>query len=321
MKKIKKLKIKLINCFFLGFFLILGIPLIIKTYEFQLNNSAYPINISANHINYKITSGIPYTWIDASSGTELLLVDDDYASTILPFNFTFYDGHFNEIYITTEGYITFSFKSVLINPSIPSSHPHRQNIIAPYWTNLDGTSGKIYVKNFSSYWVAAWENFNHDNTSFAGSFEIILYNTGDIVFNYDILENVSNYACGLNYGDGNNYSSYIDLTSGINDFSIKFSLTIADGGNGGNGGLSSNVINTIVIVVVTVGIVSIAGGLTLYFYKKNPEQFKVRLSQSKTRVKEGASKLKKKLKEGSAKLKEKVSKDKNGIKTKSPKEE
>ena len=74
-------------------------------------------------------------------------------------------------------------------------------------------------------------------------------------------------------------------------------------------------------MVVTVGIVSIAGGLTLYFYKKNPEQFKVRLSQSKTRVKEGASKLKKKLKEGSAKLKEKVSKDKNGIKTKSPKEE
>ncbi len=193
-----------------------------------------------------------------------------------------------------------------------------QNIIAPYWTNLDGTSGKIYVKNFSSYWVAAWENFNHDNTSLAGSFEVILYNDGDIVFNYDKLENVSIYACGLNYGDGDNYSSFNELTSGINDFSIKFSLTVGDGGNGG---LPSDFINTIVIVVVTVGIASAAGGITLYFYRKNPEQFKAKLSRSKARIKEGASKLKEKFKKKSVKSKEKVSKDKDRIKTKSPKEE
>lgn len=319
--KIKNSKIKLINCLFLGFLIVLGMPIIVEPHSIQLNNTSYSINISASPINYIITSGHPYTWLNASSGTELLLGDNDYASTILPFNFTFYDGQFNEIYITTEGYLTFSFKSVQTNPTIPSSHPHRENIIAPYWTNLDGTSGKIYIKNFSSYWVVAWENFNHDNTSFAGSFETILYNNGDIVFNYDILENVSTYACGLNYGDGNNYSSYNEFTSSINDFSIKLSLNIGNGGNGGNGGLPSDVINTIVIVVVTVGIVSATGGITLYFYKKNPEKFKAKLSQSKTRVKEGASKLKKKLKKGSAKLKEKVSKDKNGIKTKSPKEE
>ena len=291
--KIKNSKIKLINCLFLGFLIVLGMPIIVETHSIQLNNTSYSINISASHINYIITPGYPYTWIDASSGTELILGDNDYNSTILPFNFTFYDGHFNEIYITSEGYLTFSFKFVYTNPTIPSSHQHRKNIIAPYWTNLDGTSGKIYVKNFSSYWVAAWENFNHDNTSLAGSFEAVLYNNGDIVFNYAILENVSTYACGLNYGDGNNYSSYNELTSGINDFSIKFSLTVGDGRNGG---LPSDVINTIVIVVVTVGIASAAGGLTLYFYKKNPEQFKARLSKSKTRIKEGASKLKKNLK-------------------------
>ncbi len=316
--KIKKSKIKLINCLFLGFLVVLGIPIIVETHSVQLNNTSYSINISASHINYIITSGYPYTWIDASSGTELLLGDDDYNSTILPFNFTFYNGHFNEIYITSEGYLTFSFKSVQASGTIPSSHPHRQNIIAPYWTNLDGTSGKVYVKNFSSYWVAAWENFNHENTSFAGSFEAILYNNGDIVFNYDKLENVSTYACGLNYGDGNNYSSYNELSSGINDFSIKFSLTIGDGGNGG---LPSDIINTIVIVVVTVGIASAAGGITLYFYRKNPEQFKAKLSRSKARIKEGASKLKEKFKKKSVKSKEKVSKDKNRIKTKSPKEE
>jgi hypothetical protein len=305
----------------LGFLVILGMPIIVETHGIKLTDISYPINIRANNINYTVTPGHLYTWIDASSGIEMILGDDNSSLTTLPFNFTFYDDNYNEIHITTEGYLTFSFKFVKTIGTIPSSHPHHQKIIAPYWTDLEGVSGKIYVKNFSSYWVIAWENFNHDNGSFAGTFEAILYNTGDIVFNYDILRNVSSYGCGLNFGDGNNYSSYNDLTSGINDFSIKFSLTITDGGNGGNGGLPSDITNTIVLVVITVGIVSAAGGLTLYFYKKNPEQFKARLSQGKTRVKERTSKLKKKLKKGSAKLKKKVSKDKNVIKAKSPKKE
>lgn len=290
-------------------------PIIIETHSIQLNNSSYSINLSASPINYIITPGHPYTWINASSGTILPLGDDDSALTPLPFNFTFYDGHFNEIYITSEGYLTFSSSNVRLVPTIPSSHPHEHNIIAPYWTNLDGTSGEIYVKNSSSYWVVAWENFNLDNSSYTGSFEAVLYKSGDIVFNYDRLENVSTYACGLNYGDGDNYSSYNELTSGINDFSIKFSLTIGDGG------LPSDIINTIVIVVVTVSIVSAAGGITLYFYRKNPEQFKAKLSRSKARIKEGASKLKEKFKKKSVKSKEKVSKDTDRIKTKSPKEE
>jgi hypothetical protein len=300
--KIKNSKTKFLTCLILGYLIIFF----------------YPINISASSINYVITLGYPYTWIDASSGIELMLGDNDYNSTRLPFNFTFYDGNFNDIYVMSEGYLTFSFKSVLTSGTIPSSHPHRQNIIAPYWTNLDGTSGNIYAKNSSSYWVVAWENFNLANGSHTGSFEVVLYKNGDIIFNYDILENVSTYACGLNYGDGNNYSSYNELTSGINDFSIKFSLSITDGGNGG---LPSDVINTIVAVVVTVSIVSAAGGITLYFYRKNPEQFKAKLSRSKARIKEGTSNLKEKLKRKSVKSKEKVSKDKKRIKTKSPKEE
>ncbi|MFX1589841.1 MAG: hypothetical protein ACFFC1_16990 [Promethearchaeota archaeon] len=303
----------------MGFLIILLILIDLMSISFEpykrqntLNTSH--INLSADGKEYQVTLGHPYTWINISSGTELLLGDNDFTLTTLPFNFTFYDGYYNEIYITTEGYLTFSFKSVQTNPNIPSSHPHRQKIIAPYWTDLDGTSGKIYVKNFSSYWVAAWENFNLDNTSFAGTFEAILYNSGDIIFNYDILENIGTHACGLNYGDGNNYTSYTNLTSGINDFSIKFSLTSIDGSNDVDGSLPSNVINTIVIVVVTVGIVSAVGGITLYFYKKNPEQFKARLSRTKARFKDGTSKLKKK-------FKEKVSKVKNSVKTKTPKEE
>lgn len=128
----KNSKIKFINSLFLGFLLVLSMPIIIEIHSIQLNNTCYSINLSASPINYIITPGYPYTWIDASNGVELILGDDDSNKTTLPFNFTFYDGNFNEIDITTEGYLTFSFKSVQTTPTIPSSHPHRQNIIASY---------------------------------------------------------------------------------------------------------------------------------------------------------------------------------------------
>ncbi|MFX0024273.1 MAG: hypothetical protein ACFE9S_18245 [Candidatus Hermodarchaeota archaeon] len=310
--KIKR-KVFIITLFFLA--LIMGIST--KLPLNPLNQNSSQINISAGLTKYKVTLGYPYNWIDASSGSELILGDDNSASTSLPFNFTFYDGIFEEIHIVTEGYLTFSFKSVLTTGIIPSSHPHRQNIIAPFWTNLDGTSGNIYIKNFTSHWVVAWENINHDNGSFAGSFEAVLYNDGDIVFNYDTLQNVSTYACGLNYGDGNNYSSYSELDSGVNDFSIKFSFTIGSG----NGGIDGNIINIIVGVVVTLGVISTAGGITLYYYKKNPEQFKAKLGRGKEKIKEGTSKLKQKVKNGLEKSKEQVKKSKDRIKQKTPKKE
>lgn len=288
------------------FVLILVILIPSNPYKNQIQQKTSQFNTSAIPNRYKITVNYPYNWIDASSGIELILGDDNHASTTLPFNFTFYDNSFTKLHIVTEGYLTFSFKSVQKTGTIPSSHPHQRNIIAPYWNNLDGNLGQIYIKNYSSYWIVAWENYHLDNGSFLGTFEAILYNNGDIVFNYDILANVSTYSCGLNYGDGVNYSSYNELFSGVNDFSIKFSSVIG----GGNGAIDNTLTNIIIGVVVTLGAIAIIGGITIYYYRKNPEQFKARLSRGKAKIKEGISKLK-----------EKGSKEKKRIKHKTPNNE
>ncbi|MFX1476535.1 MAG: hypothetical protein ACFFCI_00255 [Promethearchaeota archaeon] len=302
-------------------FLMIPTFFILNSFESQINISNCQINISAAPIKYTITEGYPYAWINASSGIELILGDDDSTPSVLPFNFSFYDGVYNELYITTEGYLTFTFKSVQTIGTIPSSHPHRQNIIAPYWTNLDGTSGRMFVKNFSTYWVVTWENFNLDNGSYLGTFESVLHENGNIVFNYKVLRNVSIHACGLNYGDGNNYSSYNQLNSDINDFSIKFTRKTASEYNGGNGGLDQNTINTIVGVVVPLGILIIIGGIILFLYRKNPEQFRTKLKSAKARFKKKAAKITTKLKNGTVTLKEKVDKSGKKIKEKKPKKE
>ncbi|MFX1385075.1 MAG: hypothetical protein ACFFBP_21840 [Promethearchaeota archaeon] len=276
--------IKVLICLILLLLVFSGSMILSDIQMNQINYEFNYIKISASHNRYKITSGNPYNWIDASSGKELSIEDDDAVQTILPFNFTFYDEFFTEISITTEGYLTFLSKFVVQEVcKIPSSHPHNQKIIAPYWANLDGTYGNLYIKNFTTYWVVAWMNFNHDNGSYAGSFQAILYENGDIVFNYDKLENVSTYACGLNYGDGNNYTSYSELTSSINDFSIKFSLTSS---NGGNEFLDGNTINIILAVTIPLALICIAGGITFYFYRKNPERFKEKFRQVKAKIKQ-----------------------------------
>ncbi|MFW9896932.1 MAG: hypothetical protein ACFFD7_14090 [Candidatus Thorarchaeota archaeon] len=305
------------------FLLFLIIPTTTQSMNFvsPTTNFSDQVNVNAAIVNYTMTMGAPYSWINISSGTELVLGDNDYIDTALPFNFTFYDGNHNVVTIISEGYLTFSFKSVLTSCIFPTSHPHRQNIIAPYLTNLDGNSGRIYIKNFSTYWVASWEDIDLDNGSYAGTFQSVLYKNGDIIFNYKELRNVGSYACGLNYGDGNNYSSYNQLTSSINEYSIKFIFTTDNINNGGNGGLDQGAINTIVAVVVPIGIVSLVVGITFFFYRKNPEQFKAKLSNTKQRLKKSSAKLTSKIKEGSTKVKGKVSKSEKKVKTKKPTEE
>ena len=51
--------------------------------------------------NYLMTEGYPYTWIDATGGTKLLLSGDGYSTQSLPFNFQFYNETYSTIYLKT----------------------------------------------------------------------------------------------------------------------------------------------------------------------------------------------------------------------------
>jgi len=57
-----------------------------------------------------------------------------------------------------------------------------------------------------------------------GSFEVILYESGEIVFNYDYIDYVADgYTCGLNLGINTSYyNSYQGLTDLTDDFAIQF---------------------------------------------------------------------------------------------------
>jgi len=195
-------------------------------------------NIATNLItidflqNYIMTIDYGYNWIEASGGTELILSDDGYATIALPFNFQFYNDTFSTIYLGANGYLSFtdSSPSDYSNDPIPSGDLDNYYLIAPFWDDLyPPTGGHIYYQSFGTYWVAEWLGIYHINgPTLLGSFQVVLYESGEIIFNYDYLSYTSGgYTCGLNLGaDVQYYNSYQGLNDLTNNFAILFSYTV-----------------------------------------------------------------------------------------------
>jgi hypothetical protein len=216
--------------------LLINFPLVFNGLNFEsmednnlpTNNIPDPKPKSANGlINYVMTTDYPYNWIDASGGSQPILSDDGYSTEVLPFNFNFYNVTYTTVYVSANGYLSFvdSTPSTWSNVAFPTSTSSFRFMIAPFWDDVDvGNGGQIFVQSFGTYWVAEWLNVFHNDNTPIGSFEVILYNTGEMVFNYDYFTDTSTgYTCGLNYGvDTFYYNSYQGISTATDDFSIHF---------------------------------------------------------------------------------------------------
>jgi len=184
--------------------------------------------------NYMMATDYEYNWIDASGGTELILSDDGYATIPLPFSFSFYGVDYSTIYLGANGYLSFtdSSPSDFTNDPIPSGDLDNYYLIAPFWDDLyPPAGGHIYYQSFGTYWVAEWLDIYYiDGSTLIGSFEVVLYDTGEIFFNYDYISYTGGgYTCGLNLGvDTDYYNSYQGLNDLTDDFSILFTYESLD---------------------------------------------------------------------------------------------
>ena len=223
-------------------------------------------------INYKMISGYSYDWIDATPSNGGIRCDmdgevDEAQSFHLPFTFRFYDQYFDTIYICTNGFASFVYETEWYNEPFPTSYCDL--MIAPFWTDLEANDPfNIYVLNLTNpnRVVIAWLNIEYLFGPEAGSFEVILYENGDIIFNYDnitYIDDWEGYTCGLNYGlDTWFYNMFTGLYAGMDNFSILFryepSETFISGGNGdGNG--DGNGEDDMVIILLIISASSIGG--------------------------------------------------------------
>jgi hypothetical protein len=138
---------------------------------------------------YTWDDSVTFNWIDATEGTDTGLTScENFASVPIGFSFKFYENTYDTVYVSWNGHLTFDPKCPCCSPSlIPTAGGNPDNLIAPYWTHFISGSGRIrYLQQGSPpnrSLVIEW-NQMRDLGGNEFTFEAILYENGNILFQY-----------------------------------------------------------------------------------------------------------------------------------------
>lgn len=190
---------------------------------------------------YQVSELGALDWITPTQEVVFTNDDEGYSTTIINigFNFRFYENTYNQVYIGTNGLVTFgtqgaSARSTGFNLPIPDeSSPN--NLIAAMWDdlelrdNINGPFGvvdsKVYYGLFNvggaRFFVIEWSNVVERGLDYPMTFEIILYDgigghtNGDIRFQYrqvDPAYSSGSYSVGIEDAEAADGLAY---TSGV----------------------------------------------------------------------------------------------------------
>ncbi|MFV2044293.1 MAG: hypothetical protein ACC700_13810 [Anaerolineales bacterium] len=157
-----------------------------------------------DQFGYTWDDSVAFSWIDASGGTDTGI--SGYGGGVgpigLPFTFKYYENAYTQLYISAHGYVTFADPGFWDSQSPIPSPSEPNNVIAPYWTPIFIPSGG-WVRYLSGgaapdrYFVIEWHDVTDPmNQDEFYRFELILHESGDIVFQYQTMAYVSSFICG-----------------------------------------------------------------------------------------------------------------------------
>ncbi|MFX1517627.1 MAG: hypothetical protein ACFFC6_15085 [Promethearchaeota archaeon] len=186
--------------------------------------------------NYSVFTPSFY-WYDAySNGIDSgINGDDEYGTLNLPFTFEFFDTSFDTVYVCSNGYLSFSDSSPRRTYSpdtiFPSDDVDAHYVIAPFWYDLTAYNFEgsyIYFWSTTDFVVIEYYDVQYYGTStVVGSFEVVLFPDGSILFQYQSISDDYGATVGLNYGLNTQYfNSYTLGLGGVSNFALFFSLYI-----------------------------------------------------------------------------------------------
>jgi thermitase len=180
----------------------------------DIQNSPWDVNVTLTYASSFEKTYLPLItmnsghWIDITTdGTVLSLGDDDTQKIALPFGFRFYGTTYNELWVSSNGFLSFANGYTdWINSCLPgTSMPN--NAIYAFWDDLrpadGGGGGTIYAKQVDSEtFVIEWHEVSHYGSSDHETFEIILKKDNTIVLQYQSLSSTSSSTMGVEDANG-----------------------------------------------------------------------------------------------------------------------
>ena len=169
---------------------------------------------------YTWNDTVAFSWIDATTGTDTGMYGySGYQSVgpiTLPFSFKYYENTYDQVWIGGSGYMGFTNFTSNYRDDIPSPYDPN-NGIAPYWSIFQlaesGPANRVYYATGgiapNRYFVAEWYQVTY-NGSYVYTFEAVLYENGDILFQYQAMDD--QYYCssaGIEDSTGTDGLAYI----------------------------------------------------------------------------------------------------------------
>ncbi len=164
-----------------------------------------------------------YNWIDASDGTSHSLDDDDNKKVALPFTFTFYGNSYNDVYIGSNGFISFGVGYDRLHGIIPFEGPPNNAVYALAMDlNPENNQGAIYTKDLGDgRFVIEYDQVQHWPNGDPETFEIVLNNnSSSVVVQYKSLSNPHTALVGIENADGSSGFTY--STPVTNTLTLKY---------------------------------------------------------------------------------------------------
>ncbi|MCK4568590.1 MAG: hypothetical protein KAU48_14880, partial [Candidatus Thorarchaeota archaeon] len=197
----------------------------------NLNNVATTMVAVRDLHDYIMIEDI-FTWYDAvTNGYQLFFSGDDIYTTLsLPFDYPFYDGIFDSVALSSNGWLSFGITNPydLSGPPFPSSDPRYAYAIAPLWADLIAEAN-IYIWETSDWFVIQFDNYDYLSGALAGTFQVVFHRSGQLSFNYLSTGSPLHGTVGLNHGDGIHYNSYpIADLAGESAFGLQFYYTLPE---------------------------------------------------------------------------------------------
>ena len=126
------------------------------------------------------------------TGTRTLVGFDDVNTPFELANpFNFYGTSYSTLYLSTNGLISFGGgNSGFVNTDLSASgNTAGRPTIAAFWDDLvtfgnNATSYGVYAQSFADRTIVQWEVDGYFSSPSSASFQAVLYDTGDVRFNY-----------------------------------------------------------------------------------------------------------------------------------------
>jgi len=135
--------------------------------------------------------GPTFSWVDIRAvGTNIPMTGDDVNTGPYPigFNFPFYGTNFSNFRISTNGFVSFtSTLSALSNTTLPNTGSGvPENLLAVFWDDMNFlTVRRAYYYNDGTRLIIQYQEVpRFGDSTHPNTFEIILYPTGQIVYQY-----------------------------------------------------------------------------------------------------------------------------------------